>query len=87
MRYVVAGATGPVGRAIVTALLADHQEVTVLSRRPDRARASLPTGTIVVPWSSTRSEEIVDAIRSADAVINLAGASIGGRPWTRMNRA
>jgi uncharacterized protein (TIGR01777 family) len=82
MRYVVVGATGPVGVAIVRSLVEDNQDVTVLSRRPDRARTSLPAGTTVVPWSATRPEEVIDAIRSADAVINLAGASIGSRPWT-----
>jgi len=82
MRYVVAGATGPVGVAIVRALVEDNQDVTVLSRRPERARRSLPAVTTVVPWSAARSEEVMDAIRSADAVINLAGASIGSRPWS-----
>ena len=82
MRYVVAGATGPVGVAIVRALVADNQDVTVLSRRPDLARRSLPDMATVVPWSATQADEVIDVISSTDVVINLAGASIGSRPWT-----
>ena len=82
MRYVVAGATGPVGMAIVRALVADDQDVTVLSRRPELARRSLPAAATIVPWQATSDGGVADAIRSADVVINLAGASIGSRPWT-----
>ena len=45
MRVTVTGATGLIGRQVVAALLGREDTVTVLSRRPERAKAdlSLPT--------------------------------------------
>jgi uncharacterized protein (TIGR01777 family) len=41
MRVAVTGATGTIGRALVTALTTRGDEVTVLSRNPERARGTL----------------------------------------------
>ena len=46
MTYLVTGATGTVGRAIVARLLADGEPVRALTRDPDRA--GLPSGAEVV---------------------------------------
>ena len=43
MRVTVTGATGRIGAGLVAALKARGDEVTVLSRSPDRARAALGT--------------------------------------------
>src|SRR5664279_5302482 len=82
MRYVVTGATGPIGRALVQSLVADGQEVLVLTRRPDHARRILPAAVTVVAWSGQESQGLASSLAGAAAVINLAGASIGSRPWT-----
>jgi uncharacterized protein (TIGR01777 family) len=76
MRIVVAGGSGFLGGALTAALgKADH-EVTVLTRRPHREGQVRwdPSENSGGPW--------VDAVHSADAVINLAGESIGGQRWT-----
>jgi uncharacterized protein (TIGR01777 family) len=73
VRVVVGGASGYVGTALATSLRADGHEVVVLSRRP-AASAGLDA---VVPWS-----EVERAVEGADAVVNLAGESIGTPRWT-----
>lgn len=82
MRYTLTGATGPVGLALVRRLAADNHEVVVLSRRPDRARRVFPAGVTAAPWSGQPGDDVGPALAGADAVINLAGTSIGSRPWT-----
>jgi uncharacterized protein len=82
MRVVVTGATGFLGTPLVARLIARGDRVTVLTRRPRGAPgvdevAWHPEGS-VGPWAS--------AIEGADAVVHLAGESIGGRRWTRARK-
>ena len=73
-KTVVAGGTGLIGRRLVEELLRRGSSVTVLSRDP--AMAKVPEG------ASTKSYgELEGALEGADAVFNLAGASIAGRRW------
>jgi uncharacterized protein (TIGR01777 family) len=69
VNIVVAGGTGFLGEPLCRALLG-RGDVLVLSRNPSKVRAGRGIG-----W------ENVDAIASADVVINLAGENIGAR-WS-----
>lgn len=75
VKVVVAGGTGHLGSALVGALERAGHGVTVLTRSPtsDRQVAWTPDGS-AGDWAS-----VVDG---ADAVVNLAGASIAGSRWT-----
>jgi uncharacterized protein len=72
MRVVIGGGSGLVGRALVRSLAEDGYEAVVLSR------GAAPGD---VSWE--RAAEQVDG---ADAVVNLAGTSIGGSRWTRRRK-
>ena len=73
-QVVVAGGSGLVGRRLVETLLSQGTDVTVLTRNP--FRTELP------PGAKTRGyDDLPSALESADAVINLAGASIAGKRW------
>ena len=83
MKIVIAGGSGFLGRALSGRLVADGHQVLVLTRaagpsapwRGARSSASwLPNGT-AGDWAS--------ALEGADAVVNLAGASIGDSRWTK----
>ena len=78
MKVVVGGGSGLVGRALVASLLADGADVALLSRRPSRADGPGR----VVGWEAAARE-----VDGADAVVNLAGVSIGGPRWTRGRKA
>ncbi|HTG42193.1 MAG TPA: TIGR01777 family oxidoreductase [Methylomirabilota bacterium] len=85
MRIVIAGGSGFLGRRLAAAWLAAGDEVTVLTRRPSRAagRQTEGTGTRLARWDPPRvDDELVASLSGADAVVNLAGVPIGGRPWT-----
>jgi uncharacterized protein len=73
-RITVTGATGRIGALLVERLRQRGDEVTVLSRRPDRARATLGV-------EAAAYEDAVDAVARRDAVVHLAGEDIAQR-WT-----
>jgi len=87
VRIVVAGGSGFVGRGLVTALLADGADVVVLTRDPAAAAARLPAGARVVAWDGRDPQAAwTTELAGADAVVNLAGATIGHWPWTAARR-
>ena len=73
-QVVVAGGSGLVGGRLVETLLRQGSQVTVLSRDP--ARVELPAGVTARGY-----EDLPTTLEGADAVINLAGASIAGKRW------
>jgi uncharacterized protein len=83
MRIVIAGGSGFLGRRLTASWLHAGHEVTVLTRNPYRTSGRLPAGASASRWNPPSvDDDVVAAIRGADAVVNLAGAPIGGRPWT-----
>ncbi|MGH2911733.1 MAG: TIGR01777 family oxidoreductase [Solirubrobacteraceae bacterium] len=81
MRLTVTGATGLIGPRLVRSLQSRGDEVTVLSRNPTRAQATLP-GVEAVHWDPMSRGTPAEALRGRDAVIHLAGANIAQR-WTK----
>ena len=90
MRVIITGGTGLIGRALTASLAAEGHEVIVLSRAPEKA-TSLPQGARAVRWDSRTASGWGELADGAEAIVNLAGESIGGenmvalitRPWTR----
>lgn len=74
MKYVLAGASGFLGKALARDLVADGNQVLRLVRRT-------PTGADEVRWDPARGDLDPAALGVPDVLINLAGANIG-RPWT-----
>jgi uncharacterized protein (TIGR01777 family) len=83
MRIVIAGGSGFLGRRLMGSTLDAGDDVTVLTRTPDRTTSAVPSAATVRRWNPpTVDDDLVEALRGADAVINLAGVAIGGQPWT-----
>ncbi len=79
MRVVVSGATGLIGTQLVAALKARGDDVTVLSRNPERAAAAL--GVEAVAWQPLSGPPPTEALAGRDAVIHLAGEPVAQR-WS-----
>jgi uncharacterized protein len=84
VRIVIAGGTGLIGGALTRASAGAGHETVVLSRRPPEEVRGLPAGARASRWLT--GGEWASALAGADAVVNLAGASIGSRPWTSGRR-
>ena len=82
-RVVIAGGSGLIGRHLASAFLDDGWSVDILTRDPRRAARRLLPGARVVAWSPAgRTRDLATVLADAAAVINLAGTSLGTRPWT-----
>jgi uncharacterized protein len=81
MRVTLTGATGGIGRGLAEALIARGDEVTALTRSPERAAGRLPQGATAVGWDPVAGPAPADALAGRDAVVNLAGENVAQR-WT-----
>ncbi len=81
MRVVITGGSGLIGRALTVDLAAAGREVVVLSRRPDKV-AGLPAGARAESWDAASAEGWAHLVDGAEAVVHLAGESIGEGRWT-----
>ena len=81
MRILITGGTGFIGRHLVTRLLHQQHEITVLTRKPESAQALFDNR--VSTWTSLTSWH--PSIQF-DAVINLAGEPIIDKPWTNKRK-
>jgi uncharacterized protein len=79
VRIAVTGATGLIGSKLVGALRERGDEVTVLSRDPDRAGAAL--GVEAVRWDPAAEDAPAAALAGRDGVIHLAGEPVAQR-WS-----
>ncbi len=81
MRVTITGATGLIGSRLIRALQERGDEVTVLTRNPDKARSTLP-GVEAVAWADPSSEPApAAALSGRDAVVHLAGEPVAQR-WS-----
>ncbi len=101
MKVLITGATGLVGTALIKSLVGDGHSVCRLVRResvaPKGARKKDTTAPSTdpritdVPWDPEASDglSLADSqgtIAGADAVVNLAGASVADGKWTQQRK-
>ena len=79
MRVTVTGATGRIGTRLVGALRKRGDDVTVLSRNPDKARASLQVEAHA--WQPESEPAPAAALAGRDGVVHLAGEDVAQR-WS-----
>lgn len=87
MRVAVTGASGLIGSALVAELIGRGDEVTVLTRDPDRALARLGAGVRALRWEAISEPAPAQALAGRDAVVHLAGEAIAQRWSERTKRA
>jgi hypothetical protein len=81
-RVFVTGGTGFMGRAMIAALRAQGHSVVVLTRNASQARDLAGDEVVVVEGDPTSGGDWQAALKGVDAVINLAGQSVGDKRWT-----
>jgi uncharacterized protein (TIGR01777 family) len=75
VKVAITGASGLLGPALIRSLRDDGHDVLRLVRR-------VPAAPDEVQWDPETGEVDLAALTGVDAVIHLAGANLGGRPWT-----
>jgi uncharacterized protein (TIGR01777 family) len=81
MKILVTGSTGLVGTALVRALAREGHAVCRLVRAESVTKSGVGAGGFDVNWNPATGE-LGGAGVGAEAVVNLAGASIAGGRWT-----
>ncbi|HVS89409.1 MAG TPA: TIGR01777 family oxidoreductase [Candidatus Acidoferrum sp.] len=85
MKILVTGSTGMVGTALVSTLAGAGHTICRLVRHESSAQGGTKDG-FNVPWNPATGE-LGGAAVGADAVVNLAGASIAEGRWTAERKA
>lgn len=87
MRIIVAGGSGFIGRHLIADLVADGHAVTVLTRAHPKSHVMPAALLRYMHWDPLTSHgELADVLANTDAVVNLAGANIGSRRWTKKRK-
>jgi uncharacterized protein (TIGR01777 family) len=76
MRILMAGASGFLGTRLADRLTGDGHEVVRLVRREARGPGE-------IAWQPSERRLDPDAVAGAGAVVNLAGAGVGDKRWTK----
>lgn len=75
---LITGGTGLVGKALTKLLTENEYHVKWLTRKINPSES---TPQYTWDWKNKKIE--IEALTDVDAIINLAGASINGRKWTK----
>jgi uncharacterized protein (TIGR01777 family) len=87
MRIIIAGGSGLIGRELTSDLVIDENEVTILSRNPEKIK-DIPDGVKILRWDARNVHDWGNEIPHTDVVINLVGENLSGKGlfpsrWTR----
>jgi hypothetical protein len=80
---LITGGTGLVGKSLSEKLLQKNYEVVVVSRKTPAENRPPSDGRIkMTAWDLEKQTMDAEAIRSADYIVHLAGASVAEKRWT-----
>ena len=86
MRVFITGGTGLIGRRLVRHLCKRGDSCVVLTRNATAARRTFPAEVACVEGDPTEAGPWQQAVRDADAVVNLAGEPLFRRRWTKRQK-
>lgn len=85
MEIIIAGGTGFIGQALV-AHYKDNNQLTVIGRDQKKIHSFFNTSVQALTWDSF-AKNPRENIEKADLIINLSGANIGEKRWTKQRKA
>lgn len=86
MKVIVIGGTGFIGSALVRALVARGDAVTILTRHAEAARTALGPEVEALAWSPPQAGPWRQAFHGAGGVVNLAGEPIEAKRWSHAQK-
>ena len=87
MHIIIAGGSGLIGRELTYAFVIDGNDVTILSRNPEKVK-DIPDGVKILQWDARNVQDWGNEIPHTDVVINLVGENLSGKGlfpsrWTK----
>lgn len=82
MKVLIFGGTGFVGRNLTEDLLSKGYQVYVVTRNRLEVPKVLGEKVQIIEWDNKGSLSFVSKLEEIDAIVNLAGESIGNRRWS-----
>lgn len=85
-KILVTGATGMLGKSIVSRLCSKGAFVRILTTDKKKARSVFEKQYTVQPFEWKNFDDpisLTEIIEDSDAIINLAGANVGNKRWTK----
>ncbi len=79
---LITGGTGLVGTAMTDLLVSKGYDVIILTRRPKAASGKVS----YAAWNPAEQTVDLQAIQQADYIINLAGAGVADKRWTKKRK-
>ncbi len=83
MKVLITGATGFIGKHLISVLLEQGCDIIAVSRNVMSAGEKLPEEVNVIDWENN---SLRAALETTDVVINLAGESISSAPWNKKQK-
>jgi uncharacterized protein len=82
-RIIITGATGLIGKRIIPLLMEKGYSIIIFTRNIESAQKKIDNESIAyIKWDYTKPiDDIIKYIDGSYSIINLAGASIGGKRW------
>lgn len=80
---MITGGTGMIGKALTEALIERGYRVIVLTRRPQDKLTEKKENLQYADWDVEKQFLDKEAIKQADHIIHLAGASLAAKRWTK----
>jgi len=84
MKILISGGRGFIGTELTCSIRADGHQVLILTRHPQKAPVA--AGVRYVGWQELASPAGGELLSGLDAVVNLAGESIGAGRWNRQRK-
>ncbi len=82
MHVLITGGTGLIGSALANSLIDSNNDVTILTRFPDRRQSFTSEDVRIEKWDGETETGWGHLVADVDAIVNLAGAGIAEGRWT-----
>ncbi|MBI5326398.1 MAG: TIGR01777 family protein [Ignavibacteriae bacterium] len=79
---IIIGGSGFIGQKLSIHLNHSGFDIIIFSRNPEKISNQFP-GSLLVNWNPQNHDSWKEYINNSFGIINLAGASIGGKRWTK----
>jgi uncharacterized protein len=86
MNILIIGATGLIGRSLVTELKTAGYKVIASSRNVEKATQILGDETEIRQWDGRTLKDLLETLTGIDGIVNLAGQNIAGGYWTNKQK-